>query len=301
MAMEDVRAGNLTANVFVQRTDEVGRLTAQFNSMVRELESARRRLLEASEAREALEAGLRRVDKLATLGQLSAGLAHEIGSPLQILNGRARALASRADLPAEIRRVAQVFEEQSDRIAKIVEQLLVVARRRPAQWGEIDLGATVGPIVDLLEHEARQRSIRLEFQRPGSPLKVVADVDQVQQVTLNLLSNAFRATPRGGRVHLTLAASSFKAGDGLQENPSVSLVVDDTGCGIDEELLGRIFEPFFTTWAEAGGAGLGLAVVKSIVDEHGGAIAVSSERNAGTRFTVHFPVAGAGRAKGVIA
>jgi nitrogen fixation/metabolism regulation signal transduction histidine kinase len=155
IAMEDVRAGNLTANVSVQRTDEVGRLTAEFNSMVRELESARRHLIEATESREALEAGLRRVDKLASLGQLSAGLAHEIGSPLQILNGRARALASRADLPAEIRRVAQVFEEQSDRIAKIVEQLMTVARRKPAQWGEFDLKATVGPIVELLGHEAR--------------------------------------------------------------------------------------------------------------------------------------------------
>ena len=133
------------------------------------------------------------------------------------------------------------------------------------------------------------------------PLKVVADVDQVQQVTLNLLSNALRATPRGGRVRLTLTASSFRTGEGAHENPSVSLVVDDTGCGIAEELLGHIFEPFFTTWAEAGGAGLGLAVVKSIVDEHGGTIAVSSEKNVGTRFTVHFPVAGAARAKGVVA
>jgi signal transduction histidine kinase len=301
VAMEDVRAGNLTANVSVQRTDEVGLLTAQFNSMVRELESARRRLIEATESREALEAGLRRVDKLATLGQLSAGLAHEIGSPLQILNGRARALASRTDLPADLRRVAQVFEEQSDRITKIVEQLLAVARRKPAQWGEIDMAATVGPIVDLLEHEARRRAIRLEFERPGSPLKVMADVDQVQQVTLNLLSNAFRATPRGGRVRMTMAASSFRTDDGTREIPSVSLVVDDNGCGIAEEAVGHIFEPFFTTWAEAGGAGLGLAVVKSIVDEHGGTIAVSSQKNFGTRFTVRFPVAGAARAQGVVA
>jgi signal transduction histidine kinase len=300
MAMEDVRAGNLTANVSVQRTDEVGRLAAQFNSMVRELESARSRLIEATESREALEEGLRRVDKLATLGQLSAGLAHEIGSPLQILNGRARALASREDLSPEIRRVAQVFEEQSDRITKIVEQLLSVARRKPAHWGEIDLGATVAPIVDLLEHEARRRAIRLEFERSHSPLKVVADVDQVQQVTLNLLSNAFRATPRGGRVRLTLAASSFKTGEG-PERPSVSLVVEDSGCGIAEEMRDHIFEPFFTTWAEAGGAGLGLAVVKSIVDEHGGAVGVSSQKNAGTRFTVHFPVAGAARGKDGVA
>ena len=145
IAMEDVRAGNLTANVSVQRTDEVGKLTAEFNSMVRELESARRRLMEATESREALEAGLRRVDKLATLGQLSAGLAHEIGSPLQILNGRARALASRTDLPAEIRRAAQVFEEQSDRIAKIVEQLLTVCSSQAGALGRNRSGRDGGP------------------------------------------------------------------------------------------------------------------------------------------------------------
>jgi signal transduction histidine kinase len=299
IAMEDVRAGNLTASVSVQRTDEVGRLSAEFNSMVRELENARRHVLDATESREALEAGLRRVDKLATLGQLSAGLAHEIGSPLQILNGRARALASRADLPAEIQRIAKVFEEQSDRIAKIVEQLLTVARRKPAQWGEFDLKATVGPIVELLEHEARRRAVHLEFSCPNPLPKLVADVDQVQQVTLNLLSNALRATPRGGRIHLTLASSSFKPSEGAQERPSVALVVEDTGCGISEESLGHIFEPFFTTWPEAGGAGLGLAVVKSIVNEHGGAIAVSSEKGAGTRFTVHFPVAGATEVEGI--
>ncbi|MGA7742427.1 MAG: ATP-binding protein [Polyangia bacterium] len=299
IAMKDVRAGNLTASVSVQRTDEVGVLTAEFNSMVRELASARSRLIEAAESREALEAGLRRVDKLATLGQLSAGLGHEIGSPLQILNGRARVLASRTDLPADVRRTAQILEQQSDRIAKIVEQLLSVSRRRPAHRSEIDMGATVDPIVDLLEHEARRRAVRLEFERPASPLKAVADVDQVQQVTLNLLSNALRATPRAGRVRLTLAASSFKAGDG--EHPSVSLAVDDTGCGIAEELLGRIFEPFFTTWTEVGGAGLGLAVVKSIVDEHGGTIAVQSDKDVGTRFVVHFPVAGVARGEASVA
>lgn len=300
-AMKEVRAGDLTANVSVQRSDELGLLTAEFNSMVGELENARRSLIEASESREALEAGLRRVDKLATLGQLSAGLAHEIGSPLQILNGRARALVGRTDLPADVRRIARIFEEQSDRIAKIVEQLLAVVRRKPAHWGEIDVGATVAPIVDLIAHEARRRGVRLEFERPNALFKIVADVDQVQQVTLNLLSNALRATPPDGLVRLALAGSSFKTAEGTGERPSVSLVVEDTGCGISEGSLGRIFEPFFTTWSEAGGAGLGLSVVKSIVDGHGGAIAVFTEKNVGTRFTVHFPVAGAPTFEGLVA
>jgi signal transduction histidine kinase len=117
---------------------------------------------------------------------------------------------------------------------------------------------------------------------------VTVDVSQVQQVVMNLLSNAVRASKRGGCVRVVLGASSF-AVEGDEPRPSVSLVVEDTGGGIPDELLPHIFEPFFTTRAETGGTGLGLAVVKSIVDSHGGAIAVTT-RGERTRFTVQFPV-----------
>ena len=300
-AMGAVRAGDLTASVPSHRTDEVGALAGEFNSMVGELREARRQLIEAAESREALEAGLQRVDKLVTVGQLSAGLAHEIGSPLQILNGRAHALTGRADLPAEVRRSAQILVEQSDRITRIVEQLLSFARRRAAHMGEVDLAATVEAVVDLLQPETRRRAVRLDFERADTLPRVLADADQVQQVTMNLLSNALRATARGGRVRIGVMPSSFKAAEGAREQASVSLIVEDTGSGIPPEALTHIFEPFFTTWGEAGGAGLGLAVVTSIVHEHGGLIAVSSAPGSGSRFTVHFPVAGVARAEGLIA
>ncbi len=300
-AMRAVRGGDLSAGVLVHRGDELGEVAAEFNSMVRDLAEARRQLIAAADAREALEAGLLRVDKLVTLGQLSAGLAHEIGSPLQILGGRSRDLASRTDLPPDVLRSARILAEQSDRIARIVEQLLAFARRKAARMGEIDIGSAVRAIVDLVETEARRRGVQTVFECADGLPSVVADADGVQQVALNLLTNALRATPRGGRVRLRMAPSTFRLERGPREQPSVSFVVEDTGGGIPDEVRRRIFEPFFTTWTESGGAGLGLAVVKSIVDEHGGAILGSSERGSGTRVTVHFPVAGTATATDVVA
>jgi signal transduction histidine kinase len=156
---------------------------------------------------------------------------------------------------------------------------------------EIDLGPPVAEIIDLLESEARRRGVQLEFRCPASLPKVKADANQIQQVAMNLLSNALRATPSGGRVHAALAESVSGSRDGLYEHPSIALSVEDTGVGIPEPLQARIFEPFFSTWTNSGGTGLGLAVVKAIVDDHGGTIVVSSVPNRGTSFVVHLPAA----------
>jgi signal transduction histidine kinase len=138
--------------------------------------------------------------------------------------------------------------------------------------------------------DARRRGVRLEFEAPEELPRVLADGDQLQQVILNLLGNALRATPRGGRVRLSLAPSHFRLPGSSTERASVSLVVEDTGVGMTEEVLAKVFEPFFTAWGDASGTGLGLAVVKSIVAEHGGTLAVDSRKDEGTRFTVHLPV-----------
>jgi signal transduction histidine kinase len=293
--MRTVRDGDLSAMLPPLSSDELGAITIEFNAMTRELTQARQQLLHAAESREALEQSLMHLDKLATVGQLSAGLAHEIGSPLQILSGRAHALATRSDVPADVLRTGRIMEEQSHRITAIVEQLLGFARRRTPHMADVDLGAPIGQIVDLLDSESRRRGVQLEFRCPAALPKVMADPDQIQQVAMNLLSNALRATPRGGRVHVSLAQSVFTTADGMYEQPSVALCVEDTGDGIPEALRGRIFEPFFTTWITAGGTGLGLAVVKAIVDDHSGSIVVTPHADRGTSFVVHFPAAGSVR------
>jgi signal transduction histidine kinase len=288
-AMGAVRAGDLTAAAAEGRRDELGQLAAQFNAMVRQLDQAHTKTLAETEARQALEAGLARIDKMVTLGQLSAGLAHEIGSPLQILNGRARALAAREQLPPEVRRAAQILVEQSDRITSIVEQLLSFARRKSPNVADTDVVAAIRAIVEFLQGDARRRAIALELRVEGDIPLIRADAQQLQQVAMNLLTNALRATPRGGRVWVGVAAATFTK-PGSDPERSVRLTVEDTGLGIPPELIERIFEPFFTTWQDAGGTGLGLAVVRTIVTDHGGTVTVASDRERGTRFVVHLPV-----------
>lgn len=297
VGMRSVRAGNLDASVDVSRNDELGQVAAEFNAMVRELAETRARLAAETESRESLEHGLQRVDKLVTIGQLSAGLAHEIGSPLQVLNGRARTLATRRDLAPDVHRAVTILVEQSDRITRIVEQLVHFARRRPTCWSEVDLAATIRPVCELLEPEARRRGIRLQLAEHGVLPLVIGDADKVQQVVLNLLKNALQATPRDGTVRLRL--SSTPRPDSDQDDAVIA--VEDSGPGVDAENAEEIFEPFFTTRASDGGTGLGLAIVKTIVTEHAGTITVGRSALGGACFTVRLPAATAQVARGLVA
>src|SRR5207237_10251075 len=244
--MRAVRAGDLSARASVHAADEMGAAVSEFNTMVEDLVEARRRLSAEAESREALEASLQRADKLVTVGQLSAGLAHEIGSPLQILNGRARALAARPDLAADVRRTAQILATESDRITRIVEQLLMFSRRSVPSMTDVALAGPVRDIIELFGPEARRHDVRLDFEFEESLPAARADISQVQQVVMNLLSNAVRATPRGGHVRVAREASCFVIPGG-EWRPSVSLVVEDTGEGVVDGLLARICDPFSAT------------------------------------------------------
>ena len=277
-----VRDGDFHARVPIERRDEIGDLVAEFNAMVTDLESTRQRAQDATEARFRIERGLQLIDKMVTIGQLSAGLAHEIGSPLQVLRGRASAIAE-TTADADTRRHAQILVEQTDRISRIVEQLLTFGRRRPARIARCKLDEPVQTVIELLNGEARRRGVALAVEATQrAELEIDADADQVQQVVLNLVRNALAVTPRGGTITVVL--------EHRVDNPdSLFLIVRDTGPGISQDMQTRLFEPFFTTRASEGGTGLGLAVVRSIVTAHGGSIAVVSELGSGTEFTVAFP------------
>jgi len=289
-AMREVRSGNLMSVLPIDHKDEMGAVAAEFNAMVADLRETRHQLEEEAESRRRLQRALQEADKLITIGQLSAGLAHEIGSPLQILNGRARALLARAQDPAETRRNAEILISQTDRITRIVDQLLRFTRRRPISTTRIDLRATVNNVLELLQYEARRRGVSLTFSCGQDLPPVLMDADGMQQITLNLVANALTATPEGGGVTVSLEMSRLSTINGGCEIPAVRLAVADTGCGMSAEVLERLFEPFFTTRASQGGTGLGLAVVKSLVTEHGGTISVESEPGINSRFTVDLPI-----------
>lgn len=284
-ALQRVQAGDLGAQLPSRRAqDEVGMLTEEFNRMVAALREARERLDGETEANLALQRDLQRAEKLITIGQLSAGLAHEIGSPLQVLGGRARQLAGRADLPADARSHAETIARQSERIAGIVQQLLSYARRRPRQLRRLDPGQTARDLVAFLEFDARRRDVTLRCELAPDLPTLHSDPDQIQQILFNLVTNALQATPAGGEVVVELLPAGSE-----QSEQALRIHVRDTGHGIAEADRPRLFEPFFTARPEGDGVGLGLAVVRSLVEEHGGSIELESAPGQGCEFRVSLP------------
>lgn len=262
---------------------EIRSLVNAFEAMEARLAHARARVQEEEEARRAVERGLVRADKLITLGQLSAGLAHEIGSPLQVLAGRGRALASKASDPEAVRRTAAILVEQVERIARIVDALLATTRRRPSRPQSLRLAEPVGRVLALIEPQARRRGLQIRLQDDSGEARVRVDPDHAEQIALNLLRNALQFAPGGSTIDVSWRAREQQTDLGALRTGAavVALRVADAGPGVPEADRARLFDPFFTTRADQGGTGLGLAVARDLAREHGGELSlVPSEQGA---------------------
>lgn len=288
-AMQGVQSGDLQSFYSERRRDEMHEVAVEFNRMLVELQNARTELLQEVDRRHELEQGFERADKLITVGQLAASLAHEIGSPLQVIVGRARAMLDRDCDPERVRHHASIIAHQGERITQIVSQLLSLAKRRSVQMARSDLRRPVTAICDLLSHEAERNGIRLGMEAAEDLPSIRCDESQIEQVVLNLVRNALNATPPGGMVNISLTAQASTDGAG-PDGPALCLEVRDSGSGIAPADRSRIFDAFYTTRPDTGGVGLGLAVVKSIVEEAGGRITVADNKPAGMIFRVYFPV-----------
>lgn len=232
--------------------------------------------------RKRIEQQLRRAERLAEVGTLAAGMAHEIGTPMNVILGRAEQLMRKSEDEGTRKGLATITA-QVERITRIMNQLLTFARRKSGERRPVNLGQSVEDCLEVLQDRVRRRRITVEshFETTLHPVHVHADPDEVSQVVLNLLINAIHAMPDGGTLRIGLEPV----------NSHVKMVVADTGYGISEEDLPKIFDPFFTTKEAGQGTGLGLTVVHNIVQEHGGTIAVESEPGKGTTFTVMLPAA----------
>lgn len=259
--MKRVAAGDLRIAPAPKTTDEVGETQEEFERLVADLQTTRERADRELEARRRMELSLQDADKLITLGQLSAVMAHEIGSPLQVLEGRARALGKHAADVNATRRTADLLVEQVERITRIVGQMLSITRRSPPVRTSVDAATCVESVVALLEFEARRRRVGFAVERAGRS-DVFADGDQLQQVVLNLMRNALQASPPETTIVVGLGG----------DDEHLVLEVRDAGPGVSASVRPRLFEAFFTTRADAGGTGLGLSVVKSIVQAHDGTV-----------------------------
>jgi len=235
---------------------------------------------EADEEQAAVQAQLRHADRLATIGQLAAGVAHELNEPLGAILGFAQ-LAQRSDATVEqTGRDLQRIVEAAIQARQIIKNLLVFSRQTPADKHQVDLNELISRELTFVEQLAARQQVRLERTLAADLPVLQADPVQLRQVLVNLTVNALQAMPDGGR--LLIATSRTATG--------VTLTVSDTGCGITPEILPRIFDPFFTTKEPGKSTGLGLPVVHGIVTEHGGSITVSSRPRSGSRFIATFPI-----------
>lgn len=225
-----------------------------------------------------LQEQLRRTERIAELGTLASGMAHEIGTPMNVILGRAEYLMERVR-EAPIRKGLQVIVSQVERITRVMNQLLAFARRRPVERRRLDLQQTIKDNLDIFQERLAGNRIKVETAFANSCPPVYADADQMSQVIINLVMNAIHAMPDGGCLQITLTPA-----DGV-----VKLIVADSGHGIPPDVKAKIFDPFFTTKEFGKGTGLGLTVVKGIIEEHGGSIAVESEPGKGTVFTLSLP------------
>ena len=241
-------------------------------------------ILEDITERAELEEQLRISEKMASLGLLAAGVAHEVNTPLTGISSYTQMLLERAD-PADPRtKLLEKIEKQTFRAARIVNGLLTLSRPSAAEAAErapVDLNRVIGDVFSLLEHQFEKGSIKIRRELAHGPVLIEGYEFKLQQVFLNLLLNARDAMPSGG--WLTIA-SRLDHGDAVVE-------VSDTGSGIPTEHIARIYDPFFTTKATGQGTGLGLSITYGIVREHGGTIHCDSAPGQGTRFSLRFKTA----------
>ena len=216
-------------------------------------------------------------ERLSCLGELSAGVAHELRNPLAGIKLNAQILSRRREIPDMEKRLIESTLEGIEKIQRIVDDMLHFAKPKPAHFQEEAVNEVVEKSLLILQHKFKRGDVRLVFEKGARLPPVRIDVHQIQQVLINLMLNAIQAMEKGG----TLSIRTFA------ENGGVGISVRDTGTGISKEHLKKIFDPFFTTKSE--GTGLGLPISLKILEKHGATLSVSSEEEKGSTFTIHLP------------
>ncbi|UCF34000.1 MAG: hypothetical protein JSV78_01580 [Phycisphaerales bacterium] len=252
--------------------DKLTELGESFNSLMFLLNEEKQRL-------DCLRSDMAEKEKMVAVGQLAAGVAHEVGNPLSSISSIIQLLkrGRSKELPIE---QLNLIESHLKRISTIVRGMVTFARPREERWEPLDVSDILDRVIALITFDRRARGVQIEFERPKALLKTRVLGDQLQQVFLNLTINALDAMPHGGV--LTIRA--------LKNRSNILVRVQDSGCGIDPDAGRRIFEPFFTTKDPGCGSGLGLSVSYGIIQKHGGTIDFHSKPGDGTEFIVKIPI-----------
>jgi signal transduction histidine kinase len=282
-----VGEGEIGIRLGLQRRDEIGQLAREMDAMCERIVAERLRLAAHTEERIASLEQLRHTDRLTTMGQLASGVAHELGTPLNVVAQRAKMIES-SSAEATSKTNARIVQEQVARMIVIIRQLLDFSRRQSPRLGVVSVRDFVTKTLDLLGPLIAKNAVQASLEVPDEALLVHADRNQLQQVLTNVVMNSVQAMPHGGRLGVRVrAAKARPPGDPAAPGEEyIAVSVEDEGVGIPRDHLSRIFEPFFTTKGIGEGTGLGLSVAYGIVQEHGGWIDVESEVGRGSRFTI---------------
>ena len=288
---ERVGAGDLTGPLRIPGHDELSKLAATLNTMCDQLVESQKRISAETEARIAALEQLRHADRLKTVGRLASGIAHELGTPLNVVGGRASMIAAGRLSADDVVENARIIKAQSDKIATIIRQLLDCARSRPARRAREDIRSIATQTLGLLNTVAVKRNVNLTLTSDDAPVWATVDAGQIQQVLTNLVMNALQAMTRKGNVTVSIQPERARPpeGYGKGEGDYVCVRVQDEGEGISRENMQHMFEPFFTTKDVGEGTGLGLSIAYGIIREHGGWIDVQSEVGRGSTFFVFLP------------
>ncbi len=301
-ATRDVAAGNLEHTIEHGADDDLGDLAQSFNTMTRRLQHARaenrhwaqtleERVAEKTRELQRAHAHLGQMDRMASLGKLSATVAHEINNPLSGILVSARLVERTLEggdfspqSQESMHRSLQMIGSESRRCGEIARNLLAFARTAAPRTESVSLTALLARCLELVRHHLELANITARQERSGEDDFADCSAGEIQQAVLGLLVNAVEAMPSGGMLTLHLRL----------EPDVIRIAVQDTGVGIAAEILPRIFEPFFTTKSDTSGVGLGLAVVYGIMQRHGGKVEVESKVDAGSTFTLVWPRRAAG-------
>lgn len=281
-----------TPTAVAERDDEVGRFASEMNEMAARLSRTRHQLEEAETERVTLQEALRHGDRLRSVGQLAASVAHELGTPLGTVSGYAR-MIERGSLEGEaVRKGARVIAEQADRMAEHIRTMLDFGRISTTSTRVVhDLRLSARKAAEMLGPLAQKHGATIKLELGEAPACSLVDPNQMLQVLTNLIMNAIESMPEGGPVVARLSIVEHEPPADVPERSEhyVRIEIEDRGTGIEPNDLERVFEPFFTSKREGEGTGLGLSVVRGIVRDHGGFVEVESRAEVGTVFRVYFP------------
>jgi hypothetical protein len=279
--MKKVEKGDLNVRVDVKSRDEMGILADNLNIMIEKLNLAK------EEAEQYHQELIQRADRMASIGELASGIAHEIRNPLAGIQGAIQILAEGFPKEDPRKEVTDEIQKQIYKLERLVKDLLNYAKPVPANTLPTDVNQLVDKVLSFfVTQQRRSLDFRIEKKFLSSLPKTMIDPNSMEQAFLNIILNAQKAMPKGGTFTVSTVALPQRKEDG-KEVHEVQIIFEDSGVGIPEENLPKIFNPFFSTRSD--GTGLGLSITKNIVEQQGGKIEVESQVNVGTKFIITLP------------